>query len=1202
MYLVRCSKYTGHADGSLGRSIVTREAGRYSDELMHVRQRRGRCRSATKICLKRVAVAWVLFVKLGKFFTDLPPSITLQPSSHTSTSTSKSATPSVNSGTVAASYDMEMLQGARDITPWEPVACEKLTEQILSFSAATATPPAGPSAHFQRLDQAIRDATITIRYNAKWFAEAPLSTLLNASLDVAATSSSSADIYAAIDLIDTIGTYSLLPSHSLQRTVEFIAQTCYNATRANKTMKLATAAWTSLHNILKSHLGGQSVVALLQILDCRDSAHLESRIGYAQTAGTLMIVSRKMLLQEDVRKTVPMPGLTQLLDNLRGLAVNGDANLRELMLELIADILTDDYTIGELDALKSWDSLLVAVEPCVVYQRELKRSKFVVQALVQHVEHMIENKIHDQYLSMVALMAVEFGLPLPKVLSDKIVGAWSKLLSPKSDMPNELTELLTRLSKAPLYFRELRLVTSRATEDVFASDRHALETFVGTIQGLAIDQKETGKEAADLFAHAVARMMLYILQHPANNRESCLLFDASCQISVRCTAAAEPLFRLYADAEGTYYLEKRLSDDRPPMALYNVESLPLWKWDDVVLSVVRGSTDWELYDFFLTSLQRQIGNHTMFRKRPKFVKLLRDLICDTLATGSYPEPPSSTGLAKSHVTAQLLEILTAVLSYHHCFSKQEIVSVISTFTSIAGSRDSVASIPCVHALTVCCYELPDLMSSYMDDVIDKMSKMVTQRDLAIHVLAFLAGLSRLPDLFHNFQGHDYKKIFGVCVSYLQSIRSSDTPLDSSSDRASSSSANKTIVPPHYVYALAHHVIAFWYTTIKPEHRQVLKEFILTALDTEGQGLVTVDLMDAVDAEEAIIDYDRSVDRSHGRTVVQHRIAGVLLITTETVLRTGKTVVNTRRPSSTSTRILECSSSVAVTSENTKNIHFNVFPFDEDGRTYGRILIPSPDSILGSSRTLTIPQDDDSITRAIDAFDRTSALDSHKAGVIYIGEGQTTEDDIFRNAMGSPDYVELVQGLGSLMRLKGATFNTQGLDRFDDTDGQHAIVWHNEIAELVFHVTTLMPTNEDVLLNTANKKRHIGNDHVNIVFNNSGSTFDFDTFPSAFSSVYIVITPSARTSFLQTRMTKMDTDKSDRFYRVRVLTRPGYPDISSAAQEKIISGASLPGYVRNLALNDCVFSLMWSQRDETGEYPSSWRSRLDQIRRLRDRYE
>ena len=204
-------------------------------------------------------------------------------------------------------------------------------------------------------------------------------------------------------------------------------------------------------------------------------------------------------------------------------------------------------------------------------------------------------------------------------------------------------------------------------------------------------------------------------------------------------------------------------------------------------------------------------------------------------------------------------------------------------------------------------------------------------------------------------------------------------------------------------------------------------------------------------------------------------------------------------------------------------------------------------------------------------------------------------------MGTPDYVDFALNLGDLVELKGATFNTQGLDRMNDADGQHAVIWHGQVTEVVFHITTLMPNCDDVALNTASKKRHIGNDYVNIVFNNSGTPFDFNTFPSQFNLVYIVITPSARTSFIQSRTEGTAIESKDRFYAVQVMTRAGYPAISSATEQKIISGASLPGYVRNLALNECIFSLMWAYKDEPGEYPSSWRSRLLQIRRFRERY-
>src|SRR5947207_10201575 len=85
----------------------------------------------------------------------------------------------------------------------------------------------------------------------------------------------------------------------------------------------------------------------------------------------------------------------------------------------------------------------------------------------------------------------------------------------------------------------------------------------------------------------------------------------------------------------------------------------------------------------------------------------------------------------------------------------------------------------------------------------------------------------------------------------------------------------------------------------------------------------------------------------------------------------------------------------------------------------------------SMRPIPLP-DDEATNRAIGTFDRISPLDSHRVGVIYIGEGQTTEQEILANVTGSNDYLTFLEGLGTLVRLKGATFNTQGLDSQYDT--------------------------------------------------------------------------------------------------------------------------------------------------------------------------
>jgi hypothetical protein len=229
------------------------------------------------------------------------------------------------------------------------------------------------------------------------------------------------------------------------------------------------------------------------------------------------------------------------------------------------------------------------------------------------------------------------------------------------------------------------------------------------------------------------------------------------------------------------------------------------------------------------------------------------------------------------------------------------------------------------------------------------------------------------------------------------------------------------------------------------------------------------------------------------------------------------------------------------------------------------------------------------------FDRIPIVDFHKIGVVYVGTGQTEEKEILTNTTGSPDYTDFVDGLGDLVKLQGADLNTGGLDRVDNFDGEFTYFWRDRTTEIVFHVTTMMPTREEDPLHTY-KKRHIGNDFVNIIFNNSGLPWRFGTIPSQFNFVSIVISPEARSSFVSSRV--MNRGPDDLFYRVQVCCREGFSDISPAQEPKMVSAKSLPSFVRNLALNASVYSHVFNEGGR--EYISNTRHRLRSIKQLRER--
>ncbi|OCK79587.1 tuberin [Lepidopterella palustris CBS 459.81] len=664
-------------------------------------------------------------------------------------------------------------------------------------------------------------------------------------------------------------------------------------------------------------------------------------------------------------------------------------------------------------------------------------------------------------------------------------------------------------------------------------------------------------------------------------------------------------------------------------------------WLELIISLLQKAPDWEVYSYILVHLGPQLSNQSLFRNAVPQLKLLRSVVCEQIRASTFHEPPSYTLLKKADVAVCLFHILTILISYHGHYEKSEEDELVRSFLHGIGSWDRTSKW-CIHALTVCCHEIPLSISKSLDNIIQKMSQIITQSQIAIHILEFLTSLARMPHLYKNFREDEFKMVFGVSFRYLQYVRDQRERLSAAS---ASQSGHKTLRHsgasrdfasiseqksrpkdktsaddlPQYVYALAFHVITFWFMALKlPERRQqipwITKNLIYTDRAgkevTEEQSQVIMDIMQMV----AYSDRDETAPEPHfakafdGDVSSKTWIVGLSLLTIETAARTGISHITSRRPCGTrhwSVRPLitqpprhQVPITTGLASEAFyTSSYVGILPDDIFQAMYSPLHFPS---VLGTlpDMPVALPQDD-KVRRALDAFDRNPTVDGHKVGVIYIGEGQTNEKEILLNVMGSADYTAFLGDLGTLVRLKGAKFNAGGLDTRDDTDGEFTICWRDRVMEIVFHITTMMPTNLDDDQTWTNKKRHIGNDFVNIIFNDSGLPYNFDTFPSAFNYVHIVVTPEARASFVERRLEE-DPDGRNRYYKVQVIPKPGFPEISPAAESKIISGRNIAAYCRLISINASVFSQVWYARDG-GESISSWRNRLREIKRFRERY-
>ncbi|XP_015587911.2 uncharacterized protein LOC107264305 isoform X3 [Cephus cinctus] len=133
----------------------------------------------------------------------------------------------------------------------------------------------------------------------------------------------------------------------------------------------------------------------------------------------------------------------------------------------------------------------------------------------------------------------------------------------------------------------------------------------------------------------------------------------------------------------------------------------------------------------------------------------------------------------------------------------------------------------------------------------------------------------------------------------------------------------------------------------------------------------------------------------------------------------------------------------------------------------------------------------------------------KVGVIYVQEGQYSEEEILDNNDNSPLFEEFLQILGEKVRLKGFDKYKGGLDTVHDLTGLYSVYTNWRGIEIMFHVSTLLPY-EKHDPQKLQRKRHIGNDIVCVVFLEADNTsFSPACIKSHFLHTFILVRVSPR---------------------------------------------------------------------------------------------
>ncbi|XP_063888918.1 tuberin-like isoform X2 [Scylla paramamosain] len=246
--------------------------------------------------------------------------------------------------------------------------------------------------------------------------------------------------------------------------------------------------------------------------------------------------------------------------------------------------------------------------------------------------------------------------------------------------------------------------------------------------------------------------------------------------------------------------------------------------------------------------------------------------------------------------------------------------------------------------------------------------------------------------------------------------------------------------------------------------------------------------------------------------------------------------------------------------------------------YYQDLMPTDDS-----RPILLPTGQAETQRSISLLDFIRPHDAHKIGVLYVRKGQTTEQEILSNSSGSTRYTRFISALGTYVELGKVSRHVflGGLDT-KGVDGDTALVWQDDLLQVVFHVATMMPTKEsDPKCN--GKKRHIGNNFVTIVFNESGQPYNVDTIKGQFNHIVIEIVPNHH-----------GTNTVTVHYQRQELL-----DYLNESSPRHVSNRSLSLSVRQIAVHsNLAAKIMESlQRPPHSPYANNWVERLRHIRKI-----
>ncbi|XP_037125379.1 rap1 GTPase-activating protein 2-like isoform X6 [Syngnathus acus] len=137
------------------------------------------------------------------------------------------------------------------------------------------------------------------------------------------------------------------------------------------------------------------------------------------------------------------------------------------------------------------------------------------------------------------------------------------------------------------------------------------------------------------------------------------------------------------------------------------------------------------------------------------------------------------------------------------------------------------------------------------------------------------------------------------------------------------------------------------------------------------------------------------------------------------------------------------------------------------------------------------------------YDEHEVNNTFKFGVIFQRFGQVSEEELFRNNEETPAFQEFLQLLGDTVDLQDFKGFRGGLDVSHGQTGSQSVYTVHKQQEVMFHVSTKLPFTEGDT-QQLQRKRHIGNDIVALVFQEEATPFVPDMIASNFLHAFVTV--------------------------------------------------------------------------------------------------